>query len=68
MSAMECLSPLGMELQEDERVLQVEAEEGPAAAIEESNRRKLPLELPMPPSFKSLFCKPATKPGVFEHP
>ena len=49
---------LRTELQEDEKVLQVQAEQGDQKAIEESNRRKLPLELPMPPSFSSLCCKP----------
>eukprot|EP01043_Picozoa_sp_COSAG02_P036993 COSAG02_NODE_2749_length_8102_cov_2.238411_9_plen_72_part_00 len=56
--------------QEDEKVLQVEAEHGQQKALEESNRRQLPLELPMPPSFSSLFCKPKASgaANVFQHP
>ena len=59
-----------VDLQEDEKVLQVRAEHGEEKALEESNRRKLPLELPLPPSFSSLFCKPkrASTGGGFQQP
>eukprot|EP01044_Picomonas_judraskeda_P001907 COSAG03_NODE_123_length_12291_cov_19.979413_9_plen_101_part_00 len=50
-------------LQDDEKVLQVEAAKGETQAIEESDRRMLPLELPLPPSFSSLFCKPKRTPA-----
>jgi hypothetical protein len=50
-------------VQEDELILQVAAEKGEAAATEQSERRPLPTELPMPPSFKNAFCKPKSGPS-----